>query len=76
MKLSHEFALIDPLLIAALRVIADDYRMTHALDWEAGLGPGQTEALMSKMTMDKGGGEASNGRNRYVLFQGLSEVEL
>lgn len=34
LKLSHEFALIDYLLIAALRTVAEDYKMSHALDWK------------------------------------------
>lgn len=51
LKLSHEFALIDPLLIASLRTVAEDYKMSHALDWNTSIGLGQTEALMGKVTM-------------------------
>jgi hypothetical protein len=52
-RLSHEFALVDPLLILALRVVADDYKMAHALDCSAALGLGQVEVLMSKFYVDK-----------------------
>lgn len=38
LKLSHEFAIVDPLLIAALRLLADDGQLTSkALDWTAAL---------------------------------------
>ncbi len=52
-RLSHEFALVDPLLIMALRVVAEDYKMGQALDCAAGMGLGQVEVLMSKFYVDK-----------------------
>lgn len=72
-RLSHEFALVDPLLVLALRVVAEDYKMTQALDCSAPLGLGQVEVLMSKFYVDK---EALiNPRNKYILFWPLTEIE-
>lgn len=61
--------LIDPLLIAALRTVAEDCKMSNALDWSLSLGLTQTEALMGKLAMDKDKQVAGfSGRNKYVLF--------
>lgn len=49
LKMSHEFAIIDPLLIAVLRTVAEDNKLSHALDWGTSLGIGQIEALWSKI---------------------------
>lgn len=51
--MAHEFAIVDPLLIAALRTVAEDNKLSHALDWSASLGLGQTEALWGKIVKDK-----------------------
>jgi hypothetical protein len=40
-------------LIMALRVVAEDYKMAHALDCSVALGLGQVEVLMSKFYVDK-----------------------
>ena len=60
-------------MITALRTIAEDYKMSHALDWSMALGMNQTDALMSKVTMEKSS-SGLGGRNKYVLFQPLSEL--
>lgn len=73
LRLSHEFSLVDPLLILALRVVADDYKMAQALDCSAGLGLGQIEVLMNKFYVDKE--VLTNPRNKYVLFWPLTEIE-
>lgn len=72
LRLSHEFSLVDPLLVLALRVVADDYKMTQALDCSAVLGLGQVEVLMSKFYVDKE--VLVNPRNKYVLFWPLTEI--
>jgi hypothetical protein len=73
LRLSHEFALVDPLLILTLRTVAEDYKMTQALDCSATLGLGQIEVLMNKFFVDKGA--LVNPRNKYVLFWPLTEIE-
>jgi hypothetical protein len=73
LKLSHEFAIIDPLLVAVLRVLADDVQLTtKALDWTATLTLPQVELLLQRLTGDKSG--VSQGRNRFVLFYPLTEI--
>lgn len=72
-RLSHEFALVDPLLVMALRVVAEDYKMVQALDCAAALGLGQVEVLMSKFYVDKE--VLTNPRNKYVLFWPLNEID-
>ena len=73
LRLSHEFALVDPLLVLSLRVVAEDYKMMQALDCAATLGLGQVEVLVNKFFVDRGA--LVNPRNKYVLFWPLSEVE-
>lgn len=74
LKMSHEFAMVDPLLIAALRTVAEDNKLSHALDWSTSLGMGQTEALWGKIVKEKEKGEGLSGRNKYVLFYPLTEL--
>jgi hypothetical protein len=77
LKLAHEFAFVDSLLVATLRIVAEDHKMSHALDWSISLGPNQTEALMGKVTMEKDKAVPGlTGRNKYVLFHLLGEFEL
>lgn len=73
LRLSHEFALVDPLLVLGLRVVAEDYKMMQALDCAVPLGLGQVELLASKFFVDRGA--LVSPRNKYVLFWPLTEVE-
>jgi hypothetical protein len=53
--------------------VADDYKMTQALDCSSTLGLGQIEVLLNKFFVDKGA--LINNRNKYVLFWPLTEIE-
>ena len=42
LKLCHEFAVVDPLLLASLRLLADDVQLSsNALDWLCPMSAGQ-----------------------------------
>ena len=70
--MSHELAVVDPLMVAVVRTIAEDCKMSYARDWNVGLGIGQTEALWGKITNSNVKEKGLTGRNKYVLFTTLS----
>ena len=64
-------------MIAVLRTIAEDYKMSNALDWNLSLGLQQVDSLLAKITMEKETTQFGlNGRNKFVLFYQLTELEL
>jgi hypothetical protein len=74
LKLCLQYGVVDALLIMVLRAVADDYKMTNALDCTNVMGLGQIEILMNKFFVDKN--ILINNKNKYIIFWTVSEVEV
>ena len=61
------------MLISSLRLIVEDFQLSStALDWNASLSAAQLEILLERLTNEK---VSLSGRNKFVLFHCLSELE-
>ena len=74
LKLVHEFAVIDPLLVMSLRVMAEEAKVALALDCSLSVSAGVVEALLGRFFVDKG--SLINSHNKFVPFWNLSSIEV
>ena len=72
--MAHEFAVVDPLLVMSIRMLAEDAKLAMALDCSLPLPAVAVDALVGRFFVDKG--SLINSHNKFVLFWNLTSIEV
>ena len=72
--MTHEFAVVDPLLVMSVRMLAEEARLAMALDCSLPLPATAVDALIGRLFVDKG--SLINSHNKFVIFWTLTSIEV